>query len=486
MKQIISTILISFFCSIAFAQDHHDALNLSKHNLNGSARVSALSNAFGALGGDFNSLSMNPAGIGVFRTSEFSFAPELQSNYSSSEHYGYKANNFRVSLNNNQIGYVGVIKTQNTLTGWLNFNIGFGVNKVNDFNNKTLVSGYNNQSSLVDTYVNNLNRYSADILETINDDPAFYQGSNLAWQNYLINVDTTPNIPFYRTFAIDSNLQSNTIIERGKTNETLLSFGGNHSNKLYVGATIGSPKINYKKNSIYSETASLEDTLTLFESFNLNESLHTVGRGYNAKFGVIYKPTNTLRLGISYHTPTFYQLTDKWNTSMTSIFSDAEYTYDDPEGTYKYGLITPYKLSLSAANTFGKYGLLSFETDIVDYTSMQYISLDDSYSFINENNAIDTSYTTTFDLKFGAEIRLDHYTIRGGYAHLQDANKNGTNHTSNYSIGAGYRDEGFYFDVAYSFSTKQNSLDLYTIEGMQSSQIKNNKHRVTTTIGIRF
>ena len=49
-----------------------DALQYSQDGLFGNARFTAMSGAFGALGGDFSSIVSNPAGVAVFTKNEFS------------------------------------------------------------------------------------------------------------------------------------------------------------------------------------------------------------------------------------------------------------------------------------------------------------------------------------------------------------------------------------------------------------------------------
>ena len=44
----------------------------SQNDNNGSARYTAMSGAFGALGGDVSAINVNPAGIAVFNSSSFS------------------------------------------------------------------------------------------------------------------------------------------------------------------------------------------------------------------------------------------------------------------------------------------------------------------------------------------------------------------------------------------------------------------------------
>jgi hypothetical protein len=46
-------------------------------SLQGNARYVSTGGAFGALGGNLSALSTNPASIGIYRRSEFSFSPAL-------------------------------------------------------------------------------------------------------------------------------------------------------------------------------------------------------------------------------------------------------------------------------------------------------------------------------------------------------------------------------------------------------------------------
>ena len=65
MKKIAFIISILTVCSVS-AQNYTDALRYSNEELNGTARFKAMGGAFGALGGDFSSISQNPAGSSIF------------------------------------------------------------------------------------------------------------------------------------------------------------------------------------------------------------------------------------------------------------------------------------------------------------------------------------------------------------------------------------------------------------------------------------
>ena len=59
------------------AQNEIDALRYSTHNLNGTARYTAMGGAFSSLGAEFSALSQNPAGIGMYQFSEITFTPSF-------------------------------------------------------------------------------------------------------------------------------------------------------------------------------------------------------------------------------------------------------------------------------------------------------------------------------------------------------------------------------------------------------------------------
>ena len=59
------------------AQNVDDALRYSQVFYNGTARFMSMGGAFTALGADLSAIRLNPAGTGVFRSSEASLTPQL-------------------------------------------------------------------------------------------------------------------------------------------------------------------------------------------------------------------------------------------------------------------------------------------------------------------------------------------------------------------------------------------------------------------------
>src|SRR5436190_4966794 len=72
----------------ASAQDVREAYNLSNTAVQGSARAIGFGGALGSVGGDFSAISVNPAGLGIYRSSELSFTPALKFNGTESDYAG--------------------------------------------------------------------------------------------------------------------------------------------------------------------------------------------------------------------------------------------------------------------------------------------------------------------------------------------------------------------------------------------------------------
>ena len=64
----------------ASAQDVSDAMRYSYLTPQGTARSIGIGGAEGSVGGDMSSLDVNPAGIGIYRSSEITFTPSIKIN----------------------------------------------------------------------------------------------------------------------------------------------------------------------------------------------------------------------------------------------------------------------------------------------------------------------------------------------------------------------------------------------------------------------
>ena len=496
MKRYI--ILLAFAFTIPFfgnAQDLADALRYSQFQVQGTARAGGMGNAFGALGGDFTSVSINPAGLGLYRTSEFVFSPlfsqvEVETNYRGNL---MTDNKYNFAFSN--LSYVATLTPQNrSETGLVGFNIGIGYNRLQDFNSNFLGGAPNMNGSFLDHLASNA---------TANVWSEFYE--DLAVEADLINEDNEGI--YYSDLEEDGWGQSlrKSISKQGAVNEYTVAAGLNFNHKLYLGFSAGIVDVNYRESSELMEWDA-NNTIDYFNSMTFNSLLRTTGTGYNGKIGLIYKPINAVRLGASVHTPTFYNLTDVFETTMASSISyedgDEDYRVTSPYSEYGYSIETPLRANLSGAFVIGKAGLISVDYEYVDYSKASLRRGGDGYNFVDENSDIAEIFKPVGNIRVGGELLASsNFSLRAGYEYYPSPynsnafgapQPNADADKTTLSAGLGFKSGGFFFDVAYRYSHVKDFDMLYPDPSdtfyapSEMAAFNNVKNKVLITLGFRF
>lgn len=458
-----------------FSQNEIDALRYSQSFPTGTARFTSMGGAFGALGGDFSSLSLNPAGIAIYRKSEITFTPALFSSFSKTNHYGNSGFGNKANFH---FGNAGIVATFNTgdNTGWISSTIGFGYNHQNNYNSRLSIEGVNNESSLLDMYKQQI--------ETNEYNPF---GSLLAWDAYLID---SANGEFFTMIPNYGEIQKKTINRSGSKGETVFSFGGNYENRLYLGGTVGFTKIRFSEVSTYTETTDSKDTTTKLNSFSLTENLTTTGSGINFKLGMIYRVHDFVRVGGAVHTPTYYDLSDKWDAKLNADYEDTLFNFASDIGLNDYSIVTPFKAIGSFAILFGKAGLFSFDYEFVDYSLARISGTGaNNYSYSSENKEISDKYIACGNIKMGTEWRINPFSFRAGFANYGNpfsagiGNKGSVN---SFSGGFGIREEGYFIDFSYVLSKATEKYYLYHPSLVRGTNFEFLSQNFLITLGIRF
>ncbi len=476
MKKLVYTISIMLIAFGTYAQDLSDALRYSNYHINGTARSAAMGNAFGALGGDFTSLSINPAGAAVYRSGEFTFTPTVGKTSVDGTYLGNKVNESKYNIGIQNLGYVTTIPTgESSETGLVSLSFGLGFNKLGNFSMNTLAETSNANHSLLKYFTDNMNAdYSTNYGNEANLDP-YYE--RLAWDTYLVNHDDVAG-EYFNDITDNGYGQSQrqTTERRGYINEYLLSFAANFNHKVYLGATVGIHDVYFKENAnLYEFDA--KNNIPYFNDFNFNTYLKTTGTGYNIKLGVIYKPTDNLRLGVAFHTPTFYKFNEVYDSGMNSsiTYSDgATENYSaqpDKQGIYDYKIETPMKAIFSGAYVIGKSALISVDYEIVDYSTAKLKSGSYNTDYYDSNNEIKNAYKTVGNLHIGGEYRVNkNFSLRAGYEnypsaykseYMNAANPNSGASYSALSCGFGLKQGNFFFDTAIKSGMNKDYLKPY-------------------------
>jgi len=485
MKKIVISIMICILVLPAIsAQDETDALRYSQNFLGGTARSVAMGGAFGALGGDFSSLSLNPAGIGVYRSTEISFTPVLFFNSTSTKYLDEITDEESSKMNVSNLGFVSTRLT-GAESGWVSWSFGVGFNRINDFERSTFMDGYmidavEGNSSLLDNFTN---RANAGEWSTHYEQVAFD----------AYGIDTLPGGVEYYNLLLEgghTQYQSRRIRESGGSAEYLFSIGGNYSNKLYVGASFGITRVGYtyRIDHYEEDDAGIIDD---FGSFDFSETIRNFSTGYTLKAGLIYRPVSVLRLGAAVHLPTFYRMREEWETEMESHFDNRDYYQAlSPINEFDFRLRTPMKFIGSVAFQLPRLATFSFDYELVDYSGSHYDSRPTDEELLKMNDRIEGVFRVTHNLRAGAEVKLGNFYMRGGYAHYASPYRDGhVNHIMNYDIlsgGIGFRLENVSFDFAYSLRNSRYLHYLYVPENLNMANTIENKSQIMATVGFRF
>ena len=501
MKKLILTIIATAgLMAFSFGQYVDQALIFSQQNYGSTARSKAMGNAFGAIGGDFSSLSINPAGIGIYQKSEFSSTLNLLGmNSTDATYQGQIANDQSNNFSFRNLGFVMANPVQNGGSGLVSLNWGFGFNKLNNFNQNYAVSKNGSPHSRMDAFAEN--SYGINKTKFYDENNPYNSGipweSKLAWENYLMDVND-PTVNSYNSILLTNELvnENMTVNKEGYNNEVVGTFGANFNHKLYLGATIGWQLLYYNESTTYSEDGE-------FGKFDYSTTARTSGKGINLKLGMIYRPIPSLRIGAAIHTPTYFSMDEEYSSIMSSNLqfvsteANGAHRAETPLGNYQYKMETPTRAIASLAYQFGKMGMISCDYEYVDYSKMKIRNGNDGYNFSVENTDIKAIYQSVGNLRLGAECKpTEAVSLRAGYElfgnpyksyaynHLQ-ANKDYSFNTIN--LGVGYRIDNVYLDVAYSHGSQTNFSYMYQVSNANDPvkyDLKSNS--LVFTLGIKL
>jgi hypothetical protein len=489
MKKLIFSLLFMLLISNQLlSQNVSDALRYSRIFYGGTARFQGMGGAFGALGADFSVIATNPAGLGIYKSSEITVTPSVSINPSSSDYNGQIGTDTKTVFALGNFGFVFTIKPpkKNKSNGFQNFNIGFGMNRQNDYNSRLFMHGSNNTSSMMTDWVNILNNQFLspdDINQKYPFDIALATNAN------LIYLDDTLNRKYANDATNGGVYQQKYVTTWGSINEFDFSFGANFADKLYFGATIGIPTIRYYEESQYEEFDN-GDTIPYFKYLSYYQSLETHGTGINFKAGVIYRPANWIRIGASIHTPTYYgNMKDNWSSDMFASFDSLASTPQySPLGYYEYHMATPFRAIGSLAFIIGQYGLVSAEYEYVNYDQTRFSSWEGESTFSDLNDEIKASYKAPLNIRFGTEWKIRDFRLRGGFGYYGTPYQSGINTGERYvaSGGIGYRGKHFFADLTYVWSQTKQEYYFYDRNLVNPSYNTLSTNTILTTFGVRF
>ncbi|MBC7606510.1 MAG: outer membrane protein transport protein [Burkholderiales bacterium] len=498
MKKYLILILTGFVLSVVQSQNISDALRYSQDNLNGTARFQSMSGAFGALGGDFSSLNVNPAGAAVFANSQVGVS---LINYNVKNKSDYFGNTNAVNNNTfdiNQGGGILVFNVNDPKTNWKKFTLAVNYENTYNHDNSLFAFGNNPNHSIADYFLSYANPNASQLGVPVVTLQNFYydelnfreQQAFLGYQGYLINVNTEVGDNYSSNVPAGQNYQENYLESTGSNGKLTFNAAVQYKDRFYFGLNINSHFSDYTQSTIFYEENNNSQNSGVRNSTFSND-LHTYGTGLSLQFGAIAKITKAFRAGLAYESSTWYTLNDELrqnlsstgfnygnpaNSNLSTVYTDSDLTIIYPE----YKLQTPGKWTGSLAYVFNKSGLVSIDFGLKDYSNIRFKSTGFNYENTQINSLLD--YATEF--RAGAEKRFQNWSLRGGFRYEQSPYKNGktVGDLTGGSGGFGYNFGSTNLDLSYSH-TQRNSQQAFFSQGFtDGAQVKTARNNITLTL----
>ena len=520
---------------MAMAQNAYDAERVLGNELNGTARFVGMGGAMSALGGDISVMGTNPAGIGIFRSNDASISFGFNNTATESRFNGTSMSEDKTRASLDQLGFVYTYKIGNTTS--LRFvNFGFNYHKSKNFNRLFSAGGMLDGFSQSWQLAQELEFYGMDsetkfdlILkpqnpywERLNEYPALsIMGARTGLVDW--NVEYDPNyqgddafkkIPLLGWDGYRNNFFSQ---EKGGINQYDFNIACNIEDRIYLGATMSVYDVNYDRFSSYTEDLN-DDYGEDNGGYTLDNYYSLEGSGVDLKLGVIFRPfeESPFRLGLSVHTPTWYELTESYDATLYGAVKYFEDDYNDdirkrsqtlsdylgPDyTTFDYRMQTPWKFNVSAGTTFGGSVAIGAEYEYADYGSSK---LEDLEGFeLGDQPSVEAFLKGVNTFRVGMETRIaPEFSLRAGYNYTSaifsddaysalslyrtSTDFNNVKARNTVTFGVGYRGASIYADLAYKYDMYKSDFYAFDDIDLPKTEVDNSRHQLVFTLGARF
>ncbi len=482
MKRLIYILPLLCLSLLANAQDTQI---LAQKDLVGTARYVGMAGAMTAVGGDPSAVNDNPAGLGVFRRWDVSLSLYVDAD--------------RVYLNgqNKSVGGRNTFSASQAsfVFGWMDYsrerglignNVMVSYRNLARYNRQYAVSNHNESWSLSDVIASKTNGVNETALQpsTRWEDQNWL--SNQAYDTYLISPDNTDPTRWYAVLeegqVVDRN--SFTMHEYGAIDQFGISWSGNISNRVFLGATFNVISFDHTQSVKYYELFGDDCSL------DNNTYVHHSGVGINAQVGVLAHPVQWLRIGASFTTPSAVSLTTTNYGDMrsnlyqinakTGINERVSYSASTPDNSYiDRSWTAPLRVSTGVAFQALNYGLLSLQYDMCYHKNIDMIHTLRAglEGVITDRFFLETgfAYESTF-------LKNDQYTagVLPENTPRTDAYSEWIKSSWYATAGFGYRGTNFSIHAAYRYRW-QNTVT-YAHEWAEPYNLNATTHNIVLTL----
>lgn len=437
MRRSGFTLLIALCALCMMPMRAQDFARMSERTLMGTARYVGMSGAMSAVGGDPSAVLDNPAGLGLYQRSEVLVTFDETLDYS--RQVGNSQKWFRSQFMCPQASLVLSIPTFTTNDkGVQSYNMMFSYRRMHSFGRTYEAIGANSTS--------------------------------------LGSILPALNIPF----CTDATNKENSLYLRewGYVNEYSFDWSLNIGHRWYVGMGLHIQDYLLSSDAVYKETFDEMSTEGINYFNKNNTSLQFTGVSCDFSFGLIYRPTKWLRLGVGIQTPSLGILRTYSSGTFGAQTDSLRYSIA-PDITFSdRNFHLPLHLSSSVAFQIGAYGLISLQHDYIKQlkepavhslrAGIEVIPVLGMYinaGYVYESAFKPATTVVPMDPSFD---RQDTY-----FLHLRQ--------TQYASFAIGYR--GAFFMVQAAYQYRWQNINLYAHEEAEPYDMHADTHRIVLTLG---
>ena len=484
MKRYLVAAAMLIAPATLMAQIPEDALRLGTPGIGVGARAIGMGGAYTGVASDFSAIYWNPAGLAQAVRGEFSVGLNYNNVGDNSTYFG-TADQYTVNATNlNSLGLVYPIPVRRGSAV-----IAFGYDRQSSFAEGLSFSGFNPNSSILQTYAPNGMAAPAD------------PTTNLAYELFLADIDNAGN---WRSPIGGMLTQLGTILESGGLNNWSVAGAIDVGKNLSMGVTVTYLSGSYRYDHTYKEQSNTGistptlDSVQTFYSLSMNDYIDDDIAGWNAKFGLMYRVPDLFRLGITIKTPTAFNIRESFGTPAStpvsasirprSPFSYNTTTFDPGEGSSEYDITTPWVFGAGASLILGDL-VLAADAEYTDWTQLEFTNADPDV--IANNQTIKQIFVGTTTVRGGAEyeIRPIGLRLRAGYMLIPSPYRGDPSSFDQKYVTGGLGimlGEATMLDLAYAHGMRDTFVYSYTdqsgtIAPVVSEQMKTNNFFLTLT-----
>jgi hypothetical protein len=304
-----------------------------------------------------------------------------------------------------------------------------------------------------------------------------------------VDFEDDNNTAYFSNADYDQVNQNYVQSTNGYNSKLVMNFAGQYKDFLSLGASLNFHSVLYERVTFLDESGYNQGSA--IQSGSFDNFLRTQGSGFSFGLGAIAKLGDIVRLGASYQSPTWYQLTDDLSQRVNSDFPDKnqDITFIDFSIVNlfpRYKIKTPGRYTGSLAMVFGTSGLLSFDYGYQDMSNAELRPTSDP-DFNSENQFISQQLGGVSTIRVGGEYRINQLSLRGGYRYEQSPFKNSSDwgDLQGYSGGLGFSFGPNRLDFTYSQTQQDIPQSLFDL-GLSSASVERINSFYTLTYTLNF